>query len=400
MLKITCLCGLFLFLNTKVFSQWEKLGDSNLRIYDLAVKGDQLFAGGPTQLYHSLDEGINWNTLTTFSPGYIDIIQPINEFILVGLSRGCFDFCPDLPTIFRSTDDGLTWDPVHAAQLGTTQITPFNNMIFANSDGLLIRSKDDGETWELETSIGYDIVALAGNNSALFVSKYQDSLYRSYDNGSTWQSIVNGLPNTTTWDIIAKEDTILVNAGSVYRTTDNGDTWESANNGLPETSLSGIYWEDQYLFTASFDNKVFMTTANNINWVDISDGLVVTGRANIYDLVKTDKYIFVSAENGIWRRPLSQLGTIDDSDQAFLKQNYPNPFHSITTIEYNLSKPGFTTLTIYNALGEIIEIFDEGLQIAGNYKIEFNSKDHPGGIYYYRLSQGEFSESKAMLLVK
>ena len=412
MTKLVYLSGLILLFNTSVLSQWDMIGFGDIRIFALAVKEDHIFAGGNDQVYRSIDAGINWDTLTTFSTMYIEVIKPINQFLLVGQDRGCFSNCTPKTSIYKSTDNGLTWDSVYASILGTTQIQPFNQMIFANSDGYLIRSSDDGDTWEIETSIehaGNPVVSVAGNDTALFVSRSEDSLYRSFDNGSTWHTIENGLPNDSKWEINARNDTIFVFAGSVYRSIDNGYNWELVDNGLPNgIGLYELFWEDTHLFATSFDNRIFMTPINNINWIDISEGLIVRGHADITDITKTEKYLFASTVyNGIWRRPISEVVSINDSDQNIISkknnillQNYPNPFNPSTTIEYYISKPEFITLTVYNDLGEIIEVIDQEFKSIGYHKTEFDGKRYPSGIYFYNLNVGEFSETKSMILLK
>jgi hypothetical protein len=83
-----------------------------------------------------------------------------------------------------------------------------------------------------------------------------------------------------------------------------------------------------------------------------------------------------------------------------LHQNYPNPFNPETTIEYFLSKPGKTSIEIYNVLGEVIELVDEGLQSMGRHYIIFNGREYPSGVYYYKIKSGDFSEIKSMVLLK
>ncbi len=83
-----------------------------------------------------------------------------------------------------------------------------------------------------------------------------------------------------------------------------------------------------------------------------------------------------------------------------LKQNYPNPFNPQTTIEYYISKPGKTSIAIYNVLGEIINMVDEGFQDIGNYKITFSGKNYASGVYYYEIKSGDYSETKSMVLIK
>ena len=83
-----------------------------------------------------------------------------------------------------------------------------------------------------------------------------------------------------------------------------------------------------------------------------------------------------------------------------LIKNYPNPFNPETTIEYYITNPGKTSITIYNVLGEIIEIIDNGFHDVGNYKIIFNGRKHPSGVYYYKIKSGDLSEIKSMVLIK
>jgi hypothetical protein len=83
-----------------------------------------------------------------------------------------------------------------------------------------------------------------------------------------------------------------------------------------------------------------------------------------------------------------------------LKQNYPNPFNPFTTIEFNIPKPGLTTLRVYNLLGEQVgELVNENLD-AGRYKASWDAKDLPSGVYIYKLSVGEFNQSNKMILMK
>jgi hypothetical protein len=83
-----------------------------------------------------------------------------------------------------------------------------------------------------------------------------------------------------------------------------------------------------------------------------------------------------------------------------LHQNYPNPFNPETTIEYFIAEPGKTSIIIFNILGEIIELFDEGFQTIGRHYIIFNGRKYPSGVYYYKIKSGNFSEIRSMVLLK
>jgi hypothetical protein len=83
-----------------------------------------------------------------------------------------------------------------------------------------------------------------------------------------------------------------------------------------------------------------------------------------------------------------------------LSQNYPNPFNPVTVINYQLPKTGNVKLSIYNALGQEVNILVNKLQNAGNYKVEWDARAFPSGVYLYRLEAGSFVSNKKMILLK
>lgn len=83
-----------------------------------------------------------------------------------------------------------------------------------------------------------------------------------------------------------------------------------------------------------------------------------------------------------------------------LFQNYPNPFNPSTTIKIKIVDSGFTSLKVYDSLGnEVATLVDEELS-AGEHEIKFDNLELSSGIYYYTLSSGVFSETKKMILLK
>lgn len=83
-----------------------------------------------------------------------------------------------------------------------------------------------------------------------------------------------------------------------------------------------------------------------------------------------------------------------------LSQNYPNPFNPSTIISFSLNRASIVVLKVYNNLGQEIKEIIRGFRNVGEYKIEFNGKELPSGVYYYRLSVGLSSTTKKMLLLK
>jgi hypothetical protein len=89
-------------------------------------------------------------------------------------------------------------------------------------------------------------------------------------------------------------------------------------------------------------------------------------------------------------------------DQFTLSQNYPNPFNPSTTINFQISSYCHVTLKVYDLLGkEIAVLVDENKQ-AGNYNVEFRMKneEYSSGTYFYKLTAGNFVQTKKMILMK
>jgi len=83
-----------------------------------------------------------------------------------------------------------------------------------------------------------------------------------------------------------------------------------------------------------------------------------------------------------------------------LSQNYPNPFNPNTTIDYSVKSSGLATLKVYDMLGtEVASLVNENKE-AGNYSVEFNASELPSGMYVYRLTSGNFVDTKKLLLLK
>lgn len=83
-----------------------------------------------------------------------------------------------------------------------------------------------------------------------------------------------------------------------------------------------------------------------------------------------------------------------------LHQNFPNPYNPATTITYNLPIKSQVELILYNTLGESIKHLVNGEKEAGLHSVEFNAENLPGGIYFYRLQAGNFTQTKKMILLK
>ncbi len=92
-----------------------------------------------------------------------------------------------------------------------------------------------------------------------------------------------------------------------------------------------------------------------------------------------------------------------------LGQNYPNPFNPTTTISYTLrpiagSLPT-TNLAVFNLLGQRVVTLVNEAQLPGIYTVNWDGRNQAAqpiasGVYFYRLSRGDDSQTRKMILLK
>ncbi len=83
-----------------------------------------------------------------------------------------------------------------------------------------------------------------------------------------------------------------------------------------------------------------------------------------------------------------------------LEQNYPNPFNPSTQIDYSIKLGGLITLRVYDILGNEVATLVNEKKSAGYYSVNFNAASLPSGIYFYKLTSGNFTDTKKLILIK
>jgi hypothetical protein len=88
-----------------------------------------------------------------------------------------------------------------------------------------------------------------------------------------------------------------------------------------------------------------------------------------------------------------------------LDQNFPNPFNPSTKIKYSVAKKGMVNLAVFNILGQKVVTLVNQEQEAAEYTINWDSKDESGqevasGIYFYKMTAGDFVETRKMVLMR
>jgi len=83
-----------------------------------------------------------------------------------------------------------------------------------------------------------------------------------------------------------------------------------------------------------------------------------------------------------------------------LYQNYPNPFNPTTTIKFAVPKESSIKLTLFNMLGQEVEVLVNKVFNPGNYQVSFDASKLNSGIYLYQIKSNDFVSTKKMILIK
>jgi hypothetical protein len=83
-----------------------------------------------------------------------------------------------------------------------------------------------------------------------------------------------------------------------------------------------------------------------------------------------------------------------------LSQNYPNPFNPTTKINYSIRKAGLVKVDLYNVMGQKVRTLLDEVKPAGAHTLEVQAGHLPSGVYFYRLTAGDFKQTQKMLLMK
>jgi hypothetical protein len=97
---------------------------------------------------------------------------------------------------------------------------------------------------------------------------------------------------------------------------------------------------------------------------------------------------------------LSNEVEIGAANKFSLSQNYPNPFNPTTKINFAIAVAGQVTLKVYDMTGREIKTLVNEVKAPGFYTIDFNGANLSSGVYIYKITANNFTDTKKMSLIK
>jgi len=193
-------------------------------------------------------------------------------------------------------------------------------------------------------------------------------------------------------------------------TPNGGEAWSMGSENVIrwETNITDSVRLD-LLYEQQIVRTIVDTTFPNpgaYRWLIPTD-LTVDSSYKIIITSITDPSIIDTSDASFSITPPSGVETenLEIPDDYHLFQNYPNPFNPSTKIKFVIpSKLNSVTsnvnITIYDVLGNEIEILIDNEMQTGVYEVEFDATNLPSGIYFYTLRTGIFTNTKKMMLIK
>jgi hypothetical protein len=387
------------FLVPECLSQWalDTNGLGNISVLSMAYSGSNIYAGTHinTGVYKSTDNGTTW------------IHTPLNNLSVFSLAvNGSNIYAGTYGTgVYISTNDGVSWTQSTLNNQYVISLAANAGYIFAGTyyNGVYM-STNNGSTWTQTSLNNRDVYSLMINGSNIFAGTLLNGVYISTNNGSSWTQ--TSLNNQTIYCFAISGSNIFAGAYSsagIYLSTNNGSTWSQTS--LNNRSINSLIVSGSNNIIAGSDGYgVYLSTNNGANWVLKNDGFV-NPNLRAYSLCIFNNYIFAGTDYSAYRRLLSEVIGINPISNEIpakfsLSQNYPNPFNPVTKIKFSLPKSSYVKIFVYDALGRVIDkLVNEQLN-AGTYEVDWNAEKYSSGIYYYKLSAGDYSETMKMILLK
>jgi len=356
----------------------------------------------------------------------------------------------DTSGMFKSTDNGNSWSRImNISSSFYTNVIAFpvgsTDYIFAATDTGIYCTSDYGQTWiGKNNTIGkIQVSNIAQIDGIIYACKYLHT-YRSADLGESWQEIFFNSKNRGTGAIIKKGNFLLATlvdgtSDFLFKSTDNGLTWnsyggyiygantmalvgntiyagsytalqKSADDGLNWSAVTGLPSGYNYLYLKAFRDYLYCVHLTGIyfqhkdstTWHNTSNGLM----PGFFSTGEVDEnYIYAAGQEGkIWRRPLAEVLTeVEDQNNLSagfsLLQNYPNPFTQLTEIKWRTSAYSLVELKIYDFTGREIKTLVDENEAPGEHLVTFNAAGLPPGVYFYQLQANGWIETKKIILI-
>ena len=157
-------------------------------------------------------------------------------------------------------------------------------------------------------------------------------------------------------------------------------------NGVDATNGAITRMVAYSLLNDSFDGHQATFIISNAYNLDITDINITIADRSGNSIVTTQSMNSDVYQSGPYKFELSSI--------------YPNPFNPATEINFSVPSDSYVRLSVYNVLGQEVDVIHEGFQTSGRHSYTWNASDMSSGVYYVRLLSGNKAKTMKAVLMK
>lgn len=353
-------------------------------VHTIVVKGDTLLAGTDQGIFRSTDDGELWKPLNNGLKNHVDVTA-------IFISENVTFAATGDSILYRSTNHGETWTQDNT--FGKHRIDCFGqhkDVILAGTQGGWIYRSENGGAWKKLDDLtlpedGWQyVLSLATDKDGVFYAGTEEGVLRSGDDGKTWELRDKGLTEPIVTALVVEGTDVYAGTDAgIFVSEDKAATWREANQGLTGAIVTDMQEHRGLILAATAGDGAYRTSDNGATWLPSNAGLQArylrgfASRGKDLYVAAYDEYdpsnphitipgVYRSNNNGTSWTPV----LIDTVRDAAGKIRTLHPFHSIVAT-------GFGTLIAAGDEGVICRSTNGGVSWTKSTIIRLASVDQP-----------------------
>jgi photosystem II stability/assembly factor-like uncharacterized protein len=414
MKKLLLLILFFFTIYSQSNSQWVQLNIGNgFNILDFSFPNAQTgyICGYGGLFKKTTNGGTNWTDLSFPTTQF-----NINAIHFFDANTGLV--APDNDTIYRTTNGTNNWTNKIFIGIQVLDFQFFDSLNgYASGNNKFAKTANGGLNWTVSNIQSSGQIYFVNQNTGWtlhYPTSGSSTILKTTDAGGTWQVQYTTSNFRVLYDVFfINENTGYVSGyrHSIYKTTDSGLSWVSQHDESNAGGLYSIYFINANTgwtvgdYYSTTNTSTYYTTNGGINWMN-NNGISTGGRLNRVKINNSPVGYIAGQNQNIYRTTnaggLTGVEIHSEITPAgySLSQNYPNPFNPTTVIRYQLSVDSWVSLRVYDLLGKEISTLVNNETKPGAYEVTFDGSNLPSGIYFYKLTVNNISDTKRMLMIK
>ena len=370
---------------------------------------------------NSTDGGTSWSSLaqvdTVMVISSVMDASPISDRVVLAYTK-TQDTSSQVRNdiVYFVSEDGLTWD----WRFGMVNVTNYGDdpdSLWAYTDLDVIIDYDDyihivwTESWTSAEGGSYfrtDLKYYSEETGQIHtaVPTHVDSSY--YDIFGGWNKPLCKM-NLGVYDIDDGTD-------GIFMTYTRFDSLDISNGGygngeiyMTYTIDNGVNWSEPVNLTDSPTPDCYPGQCDSDHWSSLAD--VVDENLHIIYINDKDAGGVPQTEGSATENPVvylthpNPLALDIDEDvnrpvNFSLNQNYPNPFNASTVISFNLLETSSVSVEVFDITGAKVATLVDGQMTAGAHEVVWDASSVASGVYFYKLTANNVSETRQAVLIK